>query len=67
VFNSQQTDLELVSMNEVKWVTPAFQVLGTQVSVIKNDILGGKDTDKSLLKYLWAACELQCGRWWRCR
>jgi len=67
VFNSQQTDLDLVSMNEVKGVTPAFQVLGTQVSVIKNDILGGKDTEKSLLKYLWAACELQCGRWWRCR
>lgn len=67
VFLSQKMDLDLVSMSEVKGVTPAFAVLGQQVSAIKNNILGGKEKDNSLLKSLWAACELQCGRGWLCR
>ncbi|MEI6775135.1 MAG: hypothetical protein WCL18_10620 [bacterium] len=49
VFVSQKTDLDLVSMSEVRGVTPAFAVLGKQVSVLKNDILGGKDKKNSLM------------------
>ena len=49
VFASQKTDLDLVSMSEVRGVTPAFTVLGKQVSVLKNDILGGKDKKNSLM------------------
>jgi hypothetical protein len=41
--------------------------LGNQINVIKKDILGGKEKNNSLLKNLWVACELQCGRWWLCR
>lgn len=67
VFINQKTDLDLVSMAEVKGVTPAFKVLWDQLSIIKNDILGGKDNKSSLLWSLWAACELQCGGWWSCR
>jgi hypothetical protein len=52
---------------EVRSVTPAFAVLGQQLSVIENDILGWKDRKNSLLWSLWGACELQCGRWGRCR
>lgn len=67
VFISQKTDLDLVSMSEVRGVTPAFAVLGQQISVIKNNILGGKDVNNSLIQSLWLACELQCGKWWLCR
>jgi len=52
VFASQQTDLDLVSMVEVRSVTPAFAVLGQQISSIKNDILGDKEKDNSLIKSL---------------
>lgn len=67
VFVNQQTDLDLVSLSEVKGITPAFAVLRKQVSVIKNDILGGKDKKNTFISSLWGACELQCGRWWLCR
>lgn len=67
VFLSQKTALDLVSMSEVKGVTPAFKVLGQQLYVIKNDILGGKEKNDSLLKNLWEACQEQCGWWWLCR
>ena len=67
VFASQKSDLDLVGMSEVKDITPAFAVLGKQISVIKNDIIGGKDKQDSLISTLWASCELQCGGWWSCR
>ncbi len=67
VFLNQQIDSEFVRMAEVQDVTPAFKVLWDQLSVIKNDILGGKDKNNSLIWSLWVACELQCGRWWLCR
>lgn len=67
IFLNQQTDVEFVRMAEVQDVTPAFKVLWDQLSVIKNDILGGKDKDNSLIWSLGVACELQCGRWWLCR
>ncbi len=67
VFNQQSTDIELASFAEVKDVTPAFNVLWRQIATIKNNILGGKDQDGSLIKSLWAACELQCGRGGLCR
>ena len=67
VFASQKTALDLVGMSEVKDITPAFEVLGKQISVIKNDIIGGKDKQDSLISTLWASCELQCGGWWLCR
>lgn len=67
IFLNQQTDVEFVRMAEVQDVTAAFKVLWDQLSVIKNDILGGKDKDNSLIWSLWVACELQCGRWWLCR
>jgi hypothetical protein len=67
VFLSQTTDLYLVSMSDIQDITPAFKVLWDQVSAIKDTILGGKDKDNSLIWSLWAACELQCGRWWLCR
>lgn len=67
VFASQQAASDSVAMTEVQDVTPAFAVLGQQLSVIKNDILGGKDKNNSLIGSLWVACELQCGRWWLCR
>jgi hypothetical protein len=40
IFLSQQTDFNLISVAEVRSVTPAFAVLGQQLSVIENDILG---------------------------
>ena len=67
VFASQKIDLDLVGMSEVKDITPAFAVLGKQISVIKNDIIGNKDKQGSLISTLWASCELQCGGWWSCR
>jgi len=62
VLNSQQTDLDLVSMVEVSWVTPAFAVLGQQLLAIKNNVLGDKEKDNSLIKSLQMASELQCER-----
>jgi hypothetical protein len=67
VLNNQQNDLNLVSMSEVIAVTPAFKILWNQIATIKDKILGGKDKKNSLISSLWAACELQCGRWWLCR
>lgn len=67
VFLNQQSDIEFVHLAEVHDVTAGFKVIGDQLSVIKNDILGAKDKNNSLIWSLWAACELQCGRWWRCR
>ncbi len=67
VFLNAKSDLDLVSMSEPRGVTPAFRILGKQISVIENDILGSKEKDDSLINYLWAACELQCGRAQDCR
>lgn len=67
VLNSQDATLRSVSMTEVKTVTPAFKVLWDQIASIRNNILGGKDKQNSLISSLWAACELQCGRFWLCR
>ena len=67
IFVSQKTDLDLVSLTEVRGVTPAFAVLWQQIAVIKNSILGGKDVNNSLIQGLWVSCELQCGNWWLCR
>jgi len=63
VFASQKADSELANFSEVKDITPAFTILGKQIASIKNDVLGGKDRDGSLIKGLWEACELQCGGW----
>ena len=67
VFSQQVNDNALVSSSETKTVTPAFNILGQQVNSIKDDILWGKDKDGSLIKSLWEACELQCGRGGLCR
>jgi len=68
VFVSQAFDAsELATFSEVKDITPAFKVLGDQIRVIKNDILGSKQQENSLIWSLWKACELQCGGWWLCR
>lgn len=67
VFLNAKSDLDLVSMSEPRGVTPAFTILGKQITVIENDIIGSKEKDDSLIKYLWAACELQCGRAQSCR
>lgn len=52
VFATQKTDSELAAFVEVNGITPAFTVLGDQITFIKNDILGGKEKDNSLLKSL---------------
>ncbi|MEI8009114.1 MAG: hypothetical protein WCI00_07190 [bacterium] len=44
--------MDLVGMSEVKDITPAFAVLGKQISVIKNDIIGNKDKQSSLVSTL---------------
>jgi hypothetical protein len=52
VFLNAKSDLDLVSMSEPRGVTPAFRILGKQISVIENDILGSKEKDDSLINYL---------------
>gem|GEM_PF-3967665 len=50
VFVSQAFDAsELATFSEVKDITPAFKVLGDQIRVIKNDILGSKQQENSLI------------------
>ncbi|MCX6825450.1 MAG: hypothetical protein NTY80_04495 [candidate division SR1 bacterium] len=66
VYESQPADLRLASFTEIKEVTPAFKILGDQIATIKNDILGSKTKDGSLVKSLGEACELQCGGGGRC-
>jgi len=67
VLNNQQNAINSVSMSEVSAVTTAFKILWNQIATIKNTILGGKDKNNSLISSLWAACELQCGRFGLCR
>ncbi len=67
VFQQQQIDHDLTAYHEIKDVTPAFNIIWQQIYVIKNEIIGDKDKDNSLVKNLWEACETQCGRWWTCR
>lgn len=67
IFVDQARDNNLAGFVEVKDVTPAFNVLWLQIYTIRNNIIGGKDKDGSLIKSLWEACELQCGRGWSCR
>lgn len=75
VLASQAVDLDIVSMSELKdfsssWsqgVTPAFAVLSRQIASIRNDLIGSKEKDNTIIKSLWTACHDQCGRWWSCR
>jgi hypothetical protein len=60
-------DIELASFAEVKDITPAFEVLWAQIYSVEKDVIGTKTQEWSLVKALWDACELQCGRWWTCR
>jgi hypothetical protein len=52
VFDSQTTDYTLISFAETKGLTPAFNVLGQQINVIKTDIIGDKNKEGSLIKNL---------------
>ena len=45
VFANQGLDVELATFSEVKDITPAFALLGKQIEVIKDDILGDKDKE----------------------
>lgn len=62
VFANQAMDIELATFAEVKDITPAFTVLGNQIAGIKNNILGDKEKETSLLTSLWAAAKLQCSK-----
>lgn len=66
VFDQQALDSELATFAEVKPITPAFTILSQQIATIENKILWGKHQAWSLIKNLWEACELQCGKWWLC-
>jgi hypothetical protein len=52
VFANQAMDIELATFAEVKDITPAFTVLGNQIAGIKNNILGDKEKETSLLTSL---------------
>jgi hypothetical protein len=67
VFEQQALDFELASFAETKDITPAFELLWAQITAIKDQIIGTKTQEWSLVKALWDACELQCGNWWTCR
>ncbi len=67
VFVSQTVDQDISISSEVKDITPAFTALGIQIQAIKDDILGWKEKKNSLISSLGEACELQCGRWGKCR
>ena len=60
VFTQQTTDIQLAYLAEVKDVTPAFNVIWQQIFTIKNDIIGSKDLDGSLLRSLSDAAATQC-------
>lgn len=67
IFDRQIIDQELVGYVEVKDITPAFAILGDQISTIKTNVIWNKDTDNTLIKSLGEACETQCGRGGLCR
>ncbi len=67
VFVDQTVDSALATSAELKEITPAFTILGQQIITIKNDIIGDKWKNGTLIQSLWEACELQCGGGWRCR
>gem|GEM_PF-5186946 len=52
MFDRQTTDYTLISFAEIKNITPAFNVLGQQINVIKTDIIGDKNKEGSLIKNL---------------
>lgn len=60
VFAQQASDIQLAYLAETKDVTPGFTVLGKQIFLIKNDVIGSKDLEWSLIKSLSEAADLQC-------
>lgn len=60
VFDQEASDIQLAYLAETKDVTPGFTVLGKQIFTIKNDIIGSKDLEWSLIKSLSEAADLQC-------
>ena len=45
VFAQQASDIQLAYLAETKDVTPGFTVLGKQIFLIKNDVIGSKDLE----------------------
>lgn len=62
VLQQQALDHDLAAYAEIKYITPAFNVIGQQIYVIKTEIIGDKDKDASLIKNLREAAETQCSR-----
>ena len=62
VLEQHTLDHDLAAYAELKEVTPAFNVIGQQIHIIKTEIIGDKNKDGSLIKNLGEACETQCGR-----
>ena len=68
IFVQQVLYIDLASFAEVKNITPAFEILWAQITTIKNDIIGTKTQEWSLVKELGIACESQCKNYlWTCR
>jgi hypothetical protein len=52
VLDRQTTDHNLAAYHEIKDVTPAFNIIGQQIHIIKTEIIGNKDKEGSLIKNL---------------